>query len=126
MVITAYFPNKEKGTKATIRAVDKILKANQAKRIILTGDFNSTETLGNFDTAGDLPPGVHNDSRSAMVQELVDKWHLKDLWKDSKNPACDQEKESVKHMTHWNWKMTRGSELTGYTPTSKSKGTMPW
>ena len=29
MVIMAYFPNKEKGTKATIRAVDKILKVNQ-------------------------------------------------------------------------------------------------
>ena len=111
MVITAYFPNEEKGTKATIRAVDRVLKVNQTKRIILTGDFNSTETLGLFDTAGDLPPGNHRDTRSAMVQELLDKWHLKDMWKDNKNPVRDQEKDNVKHMTHWNWEMTRGVRI---------------
>ena len=47
MVITAYFPNEEKGTKATIRAVDKILKVNQTKRIILTGD-STPVTLPSF------------------------------------------------------------------------------
>ena len=78
--------------------------------------------MGNSDTASDLPPGVHRDSRSTMVQELLDKWHLKDLWKDSKNPALDQEKESVKHMTHWNWKMTRGVRIDRVYANFKIKG----
>jgi endonuclease/exonuclease/phosphatase (EEP) superfamily protein YafD len=55
-LITAYFPNALEGTKATIMALRNILRTIKGKRVILAGDFNSTETLSSFDTGGPKTP----------------------------------------------------------------------
>ena len=46
-------------------------------RIILAGDFNSTETLSKSSTGGLLDATRHRAERSACVQQLLDKWRLK-------------------------------------------------
>jgi endonuclease/exonuclease/phosphatase (EEP) superfamily protein YafD len=50
-LIMAYFPNALKGTKVTITALRNILRTIKDKRVILAGDFNSTETLSLFDSS---------------------------------------------------------------------------
>ena len=82
--VSAYFPNKESGTVRAVREVDRILSKLKTKRIILAADFNSTETVNSYDTVGSLPPTVHRRKRGNIIQELLDKWHLKDLWMNNK------------------------------------------
>ena len=51
-LITAYFPNDLPGTINTTRAVDTMLRQKHGARVILAGDFNSTETLDRSSTGG--------------------------------------------------------------------------
>ena len=53
-LITAYFPNSLKETVATTRAVDAMLCQKHGARIILAGDFNSTETTSRSSTGGHI------------------------------------------------------------------------
>jgi hypothetical protein len=67
-LIIAYFPNKLKGTKATV------------SNLILVGDFSSTETFSFFDIQGPLPPLHTKNANMDAVQTLLNKWKFKDLW----------------------------------------------
>ena len=58
-LVTAYFPNDLEGTIATTRAVDTMLCQKHGARIILAGDFNSTETLSKSSTGGLLDATRH-------------------------------------------------------------------
>ena len=51
-LITAYFPNDLQSTIDTTRAVDTMLCQKHGARVILAGDFNSTETLAKSLTGG--------------------------------------------------------------------------
>ena len=82
-LITSYFPNNLKGTIATTRAVDAMLCQKHGARIILAGDFNSTESLARSSTGGLLDATRHRAERAACVQQLLDKWRLKDGWMSS-------------------------------------------
>ena len=85
-VITAYFPNELPDTIATVKAVDAMLRQKHGARVILAGDFNSTETLDRSSTGGLLDASKHRADRAACVQQLLDKWRLKDGWLHPKNP----------------------------------------
>ena len=58
-VITAYFPNELPDTIATIKAVDAMLQQKHGARVILAGDFNSTETLDRSSTRCLLDASKH-------------------------------------------------------------------
>ena len=73
-LITAHFPNSLKETVATTRAVDAMLRQKHGARIILAGDFNSTETTSGSSTGGLLEASNHRTERAACVQQLLDKW----------------------------------------------------
>ena len=69
-LITAYFPNSLKETVATTRAVDAMLCQKHGARIILAGDFNSTETTSRSSTRGLLEASNYRTERAACVQQL--------------------------------------------------------
>ena len=85
-VITAYFINKLTDTIATVKAVDAMLQQKHGARVILAGDFNSTETLDRSSTGGLLDASKHRADTAACVQQLLDKWRLKDGWLHPQNP----------------------------------------
>ena len=58
-LITAYFPNNLPGTIKTTRVVDTMLRQKHGARVILTEDFNSTETLDRSSTGGLLDATKH-------------------------------------------------------------------
>ena len=110
-LVTAYFPNDIKGTIATTRAVDKMLRQMHGARIILAGDFNSTETLARSSTGGLLDATDHRAARAACVQQLLDKWRLKDGWMHPQNPHKNRETDNLTHLTHWNQDRSRGVRI---------------
>jgi hypothetical protein len=107
-LITAYFPNALEGTKATIMALRNILRTIKGKRVILAGDFNSTETLSFFDTGGPKRPSKAKEPNAESVQELLNEWKFKDLWTKESNKAREVERPQLDHLTHWNHDHTRG------------------
>ena len=110
-LITAYFPNSLKKTVATTRAVDAMLCQKHGARIILAGDFNSTETTSRSSTGGLLEASNHRTERAACVQQLLDKWRLKDGWMTPGNPHRNREGDNLTHLTHWNHERTRGVRI---------------
>ena len=110
-VITAYFPNNLKGTVATTKAVDAMLRQKHCARIILAGDFNSTETTARSSTGGLLNASNHRTERADCVQQLLDKWRLKDGWLTPQNPHRNREGDNLTHLTHWNHERTRGVRI---------------
>ena len=110
-LITAYFPNKLPGTIATTRAVDAILRQKHGARVILAGDFNSTETLASSSTGGLLDASDYRAKRAACIQQLLDKWRLKDGWMQPQNPFRNRERDDLTHLTHWNQERTRGVRI---------------
>jgi hypothetical protein len=111
VLVSAYFPNREEGTIKTIKMVDRILSINKGKRIILTGDFNATETESSSDAGGVKAPSVNRRRRAGFIHQLLDKWRLKDLWKLEDNPHRWKETRNLDHLTHWNHEMTRGVRI---------------
>jgi hypothetical protein len=79
-LVTAYFPNDLVGTKTTISRLKRMLSGLKSKRVILVGDFNSTETLFTFDTGGPLAPSHAKEANTEVVQTLFSEWRFKDLW----------------------------------------------
>ena len=110
-VITAYFPNELPGTIATVKAVDAMLRQKHGARVILAGDFNSMETLDRSSTGGLLDASKHRADRAACVQQLLDKWRLKDGWLHPQNPYRNGERDNLSHLTHWNHERTRGVRI---------------
>lgn len=110
-LVTAYFPNALEGTVKTVRALDRILTNLKGRRIILSGDFNSTETLSSFEVGGTKTPSNGKAANAEAIQELLDKWRLKDLWSKQSNPAREEERPHRDHLTHWNNKHTRGVRI---------------
>ena len=108
-VITVYFPNDLPGTIATIKVVDAMLQQKHEARVILVGDFNSMETLDRSSTGGLLDASKHRADKAACVQQLLDKWRLKDGWLHPQNPYRNGERDNLSHITHWNHERTRGS-----------------
>jgi hypothetical protein len=47
-----------------VKALGKIIKN---KRVVLTGDFNSTETKSFYDTGGPLPPTNAKNKNTATI-----------------------------------------------------------
>ena len=109
--VAAYFPNSLSETIEAVKAVDGILASTKGERVMLAADFNTTETLSSWDTGGVLPPTDHRSPRVKIIQELLDKWGLKDAWSNNKNRSRDSEKTSNKHLTHWNIDRTRGVRI---------------
>jgi hypothetical protein len=107
-LVTAYFPNELRDAKATVSRLKKILSGLKSKRVILAGDFNSTETLSSFDTGGPLPPSHAKESNAQALQTLLDEWRFKDLWTRESNDSRESERNSLEHLTHWNNDHTRG------------------
>ena len=110
-LITAYFPNTLKETVATTRAVDAMLCQKHGARIILAGDFNSTETTSRSSTGGLLDASNHRTERAACVQQLLDKWRLKDGWLTPGNAHMNRKGDNLTHLTHWNHERTRGVRI---------------
>jgi exonuclease III len=122
--ISAYFPNHEDETALVTKKLDKLLNKSKAHRIILAADFNSTETLNSYDTGGTLAPSAHRRKRALIIQELLDKWHLKDMWLSHKNPNREMERASMEHITHWNHDHTRGVRIDRFYANFPIKGKM--
>ena len=80
-------------------------------RIILAGDFNSTETTSRSSTGGLIKASNHRTERAACVQQLLDKWRLKDGWLTPGNPHRNREGDNLTHLTHWNHERTRGVRI---------------
>jgi hypothetical protein len=79
-LITAYFPNDLENAKATVKALSNIMTKLKNKRVVLTGDFNSTETKSSYNTRGPLPPTNAKNTNAAAIQTILDTYGLKDLW----------------------------------------------
>jgi hypothetical protein len=79
-----------------------MLSGLKSKRVILAGDFNSTETLSSFDTGGPLPPSHAKESNEQAIQTLLNEWRFKDLWTREGNDSRETERNSLEHLTHWN------------------------
>jgi hypothetical protein len=95
-LITAYFPNDLKGTKATVQAQYKTLCRFETKRLILTGDFNSTKSTSTFDVGGARSHSGSKKRNAEAIQNLLSEWRFK----DATNEASDQERNSLEHLTH--------------------------
>jgi hypothetical protein len=108
-LVTAYFPNDLESAKATIKALKGIMRKLKSKRVILSGDFNSTETRSLYDTEGALPPT--NTKNTNAIQEILDTYGFKDLWAHGDNKAREQERPKLQHLTHWNHDHTRGVRI---------------
>lgn len=109
--IAAYFPNSLPEAIEAVKAVDRVLTHTKGTRVMLAADFNATETLSSYDTGGVLPPTDHRGRRATIIQELLDKWGLKDAWASSKNTLREQERSNLQHLTHWNAEHTRGVRI---------------
>ena len=107
----AYFPNDLPGTITTVKAVDVMLRQKHGARVILAGDFNSTETLDRSSTGGLLNASKYRADKAACVQQLLDKWRLKDGWLHPQNPYRNGERDNLSHLTHWNHERTRGVRI---------------
>jgi hypothetical protein len=83
----------------------------KGKRVILAGDFNSTETLSSFDTGGALPPFNAKETNTEITQQLLNTWRFKDLWTREDNEDQEPERERLEHLTHWNHEHTRGVRI---------------
>ena len=88
-----------------------MLRQKHGARIILAGDFNSTETLAQSSTGGLLDATKHRAERAACIQQLLDKWRLKDGWLHPWNPHKNREMDNLTHLTHWNHDRTRGVRI---------------
>ena len=53
----------------------------------------------------------HRADRAACVQQLLDKWRLKDGWLHPQNPYRNGERDNLSHLTHWNHERTRGVRI---------------
>ena len=53
----------------------------------------------------------HRAERLACVQQLLDKWRLKDGWLQPQNPHKNREMDNLTHLTHWNHDRTRGVRI---------------
>jgi exonuclease III len=111
LILTVYFPNNTEETLAAVKQIDKILSKNKGKRVILGGDFNSTEGYSSFDTGGQLNPTHHREARAIIIEELLNKWRLKDWWLNPENPAREKERKDLLHLTHWNVNHSRGVRI---------------
>ena len=87
-----------------------LCQKNGAK-VILAGDFNSTETLDRSSTGGLLNASKHRADRAVCVQQLLDKWRLKDGWLHPQNPYRNGERDNLSHLMHWNHERTRGVRI---------------
>jgi hypothetical protein len=90
-LVTAYFPSDLESAKATIKALKGIMRRLKSKRVILSGDFNSTETRSLYNTGGALPP-TNTKNTNAAIQEILDAYGFKDLWAHGDNEAWEQER----------------------------------
>ena len=45
------------------------------------------------------------------MQQLLDKWRLKDGWLLPQNPHRNKERDNLSHLTHWNHDRTRGVRI---------------
>jgi endonuclease/exonuclease/phosphatase family metal-dependent hydrolase len=88
-----------------------MLSGLKSKRVILAGDFNSTETLSSFDTGGPLPPSHAKESNAQAIQTLLNEWRFKDLWTREGNDLRETERNSLKHLTYRNNDHTRGHRI---------------
>jgi hypothetical protein len=98
-------------TKVTIKSLRAILNTLKTKRVILAGDFNSTETLSSFDTGGPLSPSEAKDKNTEAIQEVLNAWQFKDLWTRESNKQREAERKNLEHLTHWNHEHTRGVRI---------------
>jgi hypothetical protein len=99
-LVTAYFPNDLESAKATIKALKGIMRKLKSKRVILSGDFNSTETQSSYDMGGTLPPTNTKNTNAMAIQEILDMYGFKDLWAHGDNEAREQERPKLHHLTH--------------------------
>jgi hypothetical protein len=88
-----------------------MLSGLKSKRVILAGDFNSTETLSSFDTGGPLPPSHTKESNVQAIQILLNEWRFKDLWPWEGNDSWETKRNLLEHLTHWNNDHTRGHHI---------------
>ena len=88
-----------------------MLRQKHGARVILAGDFNSTETLDRSSTGGLLNASKHRADRAACVKQLLDKWRLKDGWLHPQNPYRNGERDNLSHLTHWNHERTSGVRI---------------
>lgn len=111
-LVTAYISNHREVALETYKRLDTMFARHlKSKRIILAADFNSTETLSSFDTGGPKPPSSSKDNNAEDAQQFLDAWRLKDLWTKESNPAREEERDSLEHLTHWNHEHTRGVRI---------------
>jgi hypothetical protein len=110
-LVTAYFLNDLESAKATIKALNSIIRKLKSKRVILSGDFNSTETRSLYDTGGALPPTNTKNTNAMAIQEILDAYRFKNLWAYGDNEAREQERPKLHHLTHWNHDHTRGVHI---------------
>jgi hypothetical protein len=85
----------------------RMLSGLKSKRVILAGDFNSTETLPTFDTNGPLAPSRAKEANAEVVQTLFSEWRFKDLWTQEDNDSRETERNLQEHLTHWNHEHTK-------------------
>jgi hypothetical protein len=78
----------------------RMLSRLKSKRVILAGDFNSTETLSTFDTGGLLAPSHAKKANVKVVQTLLSEWRFKNLWTQEDNDSRETERNSQEHLTH--------------------------
>jgi hypothetical protein len=110
-LIMAYFPNDLENAKATVKALGNIINKLKNKRVVMTGDFNSTETKSSYDTGGPLPPTNTKNTNMATIQTILDTYGFKDLWIHRDDEARELERPKFQHLTHWNHDHTRGVHI---------------
>jgi hypothetical protein len=55
-----------------VKALSNIINKLKNKRVVLTGDYNSTKTKSSYDTRGPLPPTNAKNTNAATVQTILD------------------------------------------------------
>jgi hypothetical protein len=101
-----------------------MMRSLKSMRVILAGDFNSTETKSSFDAGGSLPPSDGKEPNSEAIQTMVTKWGFKDLWTQESNLSREVERPNLDHLTHWNHDHTRGLRLDRIYANFEIKGTV--
>jgi hypothetical protein len=62
-----------------VKALGNIINKLKNKRVVLTENFNSTETKSFYDTGGPLPPTNVKNTNVVTVQIILDTYGFKDL-----------------------------------------------
>ena len=109
--LSVYFSNHVAEVAETILDLKSLLAGHKGERIIMGGDFNSTETLTSADRGGSQSPTLGNASRGRVIYDFLDKAGFRDLWTEQGREDREKDKKNLNHLTHWNHEYSRGSRL---------------